>query len=126
MRKHVGKIIVLIVLLFACISVVNAYGEVPHFEPSNETLSCAELLGPNLVKIVHAFIKIIQLASIIIAIVYGMIMVIPAVMAHDADALNKISKKLITMAIVLLIILILPPLLRVFGNMLDYDISCIF
>ena len=95
----------------------------PNFGDSQ---TCEELLGPNLTKVVKAGIKIIQIAGAIIAIVNGMISLIPAVLAKDADGLQKASKKLITMAIILAIIFIFPTIIKLIGNLFKFDTSCIF
>ena len=87
--------------------------------------SCSSLLGENLTKIVKAGIRIIQIAAAIIAIVNGMIILIPAVMAKDADGLKAASKKLVLMAIILAAVFLFPTLLRLIGNIFKFDISCI-
>ena len=87
-------------------------------------LNCKELLGKDLTAIVKAAIRIMQIVAAIIAILKGMITVIPAVAAKDADALKKASKTLITLAIILLIVLLLPLFVKVIGQMLDFDLSC--
>ena len=86
---------------------------------------CASLLGENLTKIVKAGIRIIQIAAAIIAIVNGMIILIPAVMAKDADGLKAASKKLVLMAIILAVVFLFPTFLRLIGNIFKFDITCI-
>jgi hypothetical protein len=83
-------------------------------------------LGKNLTKIVHAFITVIQIIAAIIAIVKGMITLIPPIVAKDADALKKATKVLMDLAIVLIIVLLFRPIIRLMGNILEFDISCIF
>ena len=90
-----------------------------------EPMSCTELLGPNLTAVVHTGIKAMQIIGAILAIVYGMMSLIPAIMAKDADGLKKAEKKLVLMAIILLCIFLLPYLARFIGNIFDFDISCI-
>ena len=95
----------------------------PDYEMGKH-LNCKDLLGKDLTAIVKAAIRIMQIVAAIIAILKGMITVIPAVAAKDADALKKASKTLITMAIILLIVLLLPLFVKVIGQMLDFDLSC--
>ena len=95
----------------------------PDYEMGKH-LNCKELLGNDLTAIVKAAIRIMQIVAAIIAILKGMIIVIPAVAAKDADALKKASKTLITLAIILLIVLLLPLFVKVIGQMLDFDLSC--
>ena len=91
----------------------------------SEVKTCQEILGKNLTKIVHAFITIIQIASAIIAIVKGMMILIPPIVAKDADALKKASSTLILLGIVLVIVLLFKPLIIFLGRILELDVSCI-
>ena len=114
-------------------------GEISETESKNRTGSspsvvnpdfgrkqtCEELLGPNLTKVVKAGIRLIQIAGAIIAIVNGMITLIPAVLAKDADGLKKASKKLVMMAIILAIIFLFPTVINLIGKLFNFDISCI-
>ncbi len=97
----------------------------PSLDLSDSQMSCSDLLGPNLTKVVHAGINVIQIAGAIIAILNGMVTLIPAVMSKDADGLKKASKKLVSMAVILAVIFLLPSLLRIIGDLLGFDISCI-
>lgn len=90
-----------------------------------DSLTCKQILGPNLTKLVHVGIKAIQIIGAILAIVKGMMTLIPAVMAKDAEGLKKAQKTLVTMAIILLCIFLLPYFVRWIGNLLGYDISCL-
>ena len=99
--------------------------DTPNLGFNTNPMTCTEILGPNLTKIVHAGVKAIQIIGAIAAIVKGMITLIPAVMAKDAEGLKKAQKTLVTMAIILLCIFLLPYLVRWIGNILGYDISCL-
>ena len=55
-----------------------------------------------------------------------MMVLIPPILAKDADALKKASKTLTHMAIILVVIFLFKPLLRFIGSILDFDVSCIF
>ena len=90
------------------------------------SLSCSELLGSNLTKLVRVVIKAIQIIGAIVAIVNGMITLIPAIMAKDADGLKKAEKKLMLMAIIVVCIFLLPYLVRLIGTWFDFDTSCFF
>ncbi len=98
---------------------------ISEFGFGQESMTCTQILGPNLTKLVHTGIRTIQIIGAILAIVKGMITLIPAVMAKDAEGLKKAQKTLVTMAIILLCIFLLPYLVRWIGNILGYDISCL-
>ncbi len=110
-------------LLLISLNVVSALEDVNV--PSGNLTSCEEILGSNLTIVVKMGITVIQIAGAIIAVVKGMMTLIPPIIAKDADALKKASKTLITMAIVLVVIFLFKPLLRFLGNLLDFDTSCI-
>lgn len=93
--------------------------------PIGELTGCSQILGKNLTALVKASITILQIIAAIIAILKGMMTLIPPIIAHDADALKKASKTLITMAIILVIIFLFKPLLRFIGSIVDFDTSCI-
>ena len=90
-----------------------------------EHQTCDELLGENLKNLIKAGIRIIQIAGAIIAIVNGMLALIPAVLAKDADGLQKASKKLVSMAIILAALFLFPTLIKIIGNIFSFDITCI-
>lgn len=92
--------------------------------PDGGLSSCSEILGSNLTKVVKAGITIIQIAGAIIALVKGMMTLIPPILAKDADALKKAGKTLVTMAIILVAIFLFRPLLRFIGNVAGFDASC--
>ena len=99
--------------------------KIPDISIKENTLNCKELIGENLSKIIKLIITILQIAGAIIAIVNGMITLIPAVISKDAEALKSAEKKCITMAIVLVLIILLPTLLIFLSNIFGYDLSCI-
>ena len=122
-RKYI-KIILFVVLLIGY-TFVRADGFDDPVIPSGEISSCSEILGPNLTAIVKVSITILQIVGAIIAIVKGMMVLIPPILAKDADALKKSSKTLVNMAIILIIIFLFRPILKFIGNLLDFDTSCI-
>ena len=99
--------------------------EIPEGPIKENTMKCEELIGENLHKIVKLIITLLRIVGAIIAIVNGMITLIPAVISKDAEALKSAEKKCITMAIVLVLIILLPTLLIFLSNIFGYDLSCI-
>ena len=55
-----------------------------------------------------------------------MLALIPAVLAKDADGLQKASKKIVNMVIILAAIFILPSIIKLIGNLFSYDVTCFF
>lgn len=92
---------------------------------SEEKLSCSELLGSNLQKILHLFITAVRIAGAIIAILNGMLSLIPAITSDNADALKKAIKKCVMMLVILAVIGLLPTLIRVIGLIAGFDLSCL-
>ena len=88
-------------------------------------MSCTDILGPLLTKIVKSGITLIQVVCALIAIVNGMLILLPAITAKDANELKKAEDKLIKLGIILVVVLIFRPLVRIIGSLLDFDISCI-
>ena len=97
----------------------------PSQDIINKKRTCKEILGNNLTNVVKAGIRAVQVIGAIIAIVKGMMVLLPAIIAKDADGLKKASKTLITMAIILAVIFLLPGLLRFIGKVAGFDISCL-
>lgn len=95
-------------------------------ELDNEYMTCEEMLGKKTgAKIVKSSITIIQVLSAIVAVINGMIILLPAVTKGDADALKASSKKLVWMGIVLLLILVFRPIVRLIGTIFEFDTTCI-
>ena len=91
-----------------------------------EKMTCAQVLGPNLVKIVKLFITIIRIAGAIIAIISGMLTFVPAVVSDDAGALKKATKKAIIIMVILVAIGIFPTLIGIIGRIGGFDLSCLY
>ena len=85
---------------------------------SNEKMTCAEILGTNLTRLVKAAITIFQIGAAIFAIVKGMTILIPPITAKDAGALRKAGSKLVILFIVLAVAI-------PFGHLLEWDVSCV-
>ncbi|NLC48054.1 MAG: hypothetical protein GX758_01660 [Tenericutes bacterium] len=135
------KIILIILALFIGVSNVKAYSapnlniihtsniltsSFPDYGFGESKMTCSELVGENLAKVLKAFTLILKIAGAIIAIVSGMMAFIPAIVSSNADAFKKATKKFVNMSIVLVLILLLPSLLVLIGNLFNYDLTCIF
>ncbi len=136
MKKILYIILVVFFVFFVSAQEILAYNnykiassnapEAPQIDFNNKTNTCSEILGSNLTKIVKASIKVIQILGAIIAIVNGMIKLIPAIISKDADGLKKASKTLVSMAIILAIIFILPSIVKLIGDIFKFDTTCFF
>ena len=87
--------------------------------------NCAKIAGPNIIKVIKGSINTVRIAGVIIAIANAMIILIPAVIGKDADALKKAEKKLITLFVVLAAIGIFPSIVSIISNIFDFDLSCL-
>lgn len=87
--------------------------------------TCKDILGPVLTQVIKGGIVIVQIVCAIIAILNGMLILVPAVVTKDADSLKKSSKKLAMLGIILMLVIIFKPLVRMIASLLEYDITCI-
>ena len=87
--------------------------------------SCSDILGPTLTEFVKLGITVVRIGGAIIAIVNGMLKLIPAVISKDASALNKAFDKCVKMAIILAVICFFPLILNLIGTIFKFDMSCI-
>ena len=92
---------------------------------NDEPMTCIDIVGPVLGQIIKGGITIVQIVAAIIALVKGMLILIPAVVAKDADALKKAGKTLVILGIILALVIIFRPLVRILGDLLEYDTTCI-
>lgn len=88
--------------------------------------SCEAIVGPNIAKLIKMALNILRIIGAIIAIVNGMMTLIPAVVNKDPEALKKAGNKCVKIAAILLVIGVFPSILRVIGKIFGYDLSCIF
>lgn len=88
--------------------------------------SCEAIVGPNIAKLIKMSLNILRIIGAIIAIVNGMMTLIPAVISKDPEALKKAGNKCVKIAAILLVIGVFPSILRVIGKIFGYDLSCIF
>lgn len=92
---------------------------------SDEDMTCEELLGSNLTKVVNVGITAIRVVGALITIVFGILTYVPAVTGDNPELLKKANSKAIKMGIILIIILLLPTLVKIIGNIFDFDLSCL-
>ena len=88
-------------------------------------MTCTQILGKTLTAVVKGGIIAIQIIAGIIALIKGMMVLIPPLVAKDAEALKKASGTLVKMGIILVLVLIFRPVVRLIGTILDFDITCI-
>lgn len=98
----------------------------PEFGFGEAGMTCSEIVGVNLSKILKLFINAIQIGGAIIALVNGILIIMPVIINKDSGALNKAISKCIKMGIVLLVIGVFPTLVSVVGKLFGYDLTCIF
>lgn len=88
-------------------------------------MGCSELLGTGLTKILNFGIDAVRVIGVIASIIMGMVTLLPVVNKGDQAALNKALIKCIWIGVVLFIIMLFPLLVRVIGNLFEFDVSCI-
>ncbi len=128
--KKVLYCLLLISFLFINITSLSAESDTGIETPENwkiseEDMTCEELLGSNLTKIVHLCVTVVKVIGAIGAILYGIIMFLPVIMVDDPKELNKALSKAVKMLIVLILILLLPSLIKIIGNIFDFDLTCL-
>lgn len=96
----------------------------PGFGDGGE--SCDKIVGDNIAKLIKLALNVLRIAGAIIAIVNGMMTLIPAVVSKDPDALKKAGNKCMKLGIILLVIGVFPTILRFIAKIFGYDLSCIF
>lgn len=90
-----------------------------------EDMTCEELLGSNLTKVVNVGVTAVRVIGALAMIIFGITAYIPAVSGDDPEMLKKANSKAIKMGIVLIVILLLPSLVKVIGNIFDFDLTCL-
>lgn len=94
-------------------------------ELSSEHMTCEQLLGKNLVKVLHVVINAIRIGAAIGAVIIMMTALIPPIMSGDAGDMKKATKKCVSTAIVLVIIEFIPLIAGVVGKIAGFDLSCL-
>ena len=97
----------------------------PDLDIIDKPMTCEEILGEG-AKLIKLGVNVLRIAGVIIALINGMMAFIPAVSSGDKGQLNAAFKKCINMAIVLILIVLIPELINVIGNLFGWDTSCIF
>ena len=92
---------------------------------SDQKLSCKEMLGDNLYKVLHMFVTALRIGAAIIAIVLSMLTLIPAITSDDAGALKKAITKCIYVFVVMIAVELLPTIVGVVGNIAGFDLTCL-
>ncbi len=129
MKKYIVLLIVLVSLFFINCSIVlaeNTAPTAPTFDFVDKPMTCSELLGTNGVKLIRFGVSTVRIVAAIIAIVQGMLIMIPPITNKDYGAINKALKTLVKMLIVLVLIFLLPTIIRVVGLLFEFDLSCVF
>ena len=88
--------------------------------------TCEAIVGKNIAKLIKLALNVLRIAGAIIAIVNGMMKLIPAVVSKDPEALKKAGNSCAKMAVILLVIGVFATILRVIGKIFGDDLSCIF
>lgn len=96
--------------------------ETPNLNFNENTMTCTELLGSNMIKVIKAAITLIRIGATIATILIGMMNFLPALTKGDAGAFNAAVKKSIWLAVILMLIILLPVLLRTIGNLFNWDL----
>ena len=128
MKKYLIKFLIIFFLFFVSANYLKAeeYSvKEPTLEFNSSYSTCKEILGPSLTEVVRVGIKTVQIAGAVIAMVKGMMVLLPAIIAHDSDGLKKAEKILIYMGIILAVIFLFPALMRLVGKIAGFDITCI-
>ena len=97
---------------------------IPGPDLGDTNTSCSDLLGTSLTKIVNIALDMIQIVGVIICIVNGMLVFVPAVIGKDDSAMKVATKKMITMLIICAVIGLFPDLLALIANLFGFDFSC--
>lgn len=107
---------------FSMLDSVVVLVEEPKLDFYEGDISCSAMLGTNIVKVIKAALTLVRIGSSIAAILIGMMTFLPALTNGDAKEFNAAIKKCIWLAIVLMLIILLPVLLRTTGNLFNWDL----
>ena len=94
-------------------------------ELSSEHMTCEQLLGKNLVKVLHLIINAIRVGAVIASIIIMMLALIPPIMSGDASAMKKATSKCVKTAVVLILIEFIPLIAGVVGKIAGFDLTCL-
>ena len=90
-----------------------------------EHMSCRDLLGDNLRKVLHLFINAVRIFGAIAAIITAMLALVPAIASDDAGALKKATRKCIYIFVILVFIGIFPTIVGIIGKLAGLDLTCL-
>lgn len=135
--KKILIIVLFIITMFLLTGVVSAEEinlidsnlilvEAPNLDFNSADMSCSALLGTNIIKVIGAALKLVRIGSSIATILIAMTIFFPAVIKGDAKELNASIKKCVWLAVVLMLIILLPILLRTVGNLFNWDLCGLF
>jgi len=91
-----------------------------------DELDCETVLGKNLEAVLKIAIVMLKIAGIIICLVKMMLTLIPPIVSKNTDALPQALKTCAILLGVCVAILLIDTLVNIIGNILGYDLSCIF
>ena len=97
----------------------------PDLDIYTNSMDCATLLGNGLTKVLKFAINTVRIIGVIGTIVIAMIKLLPAVSKGDQSELQKAGKTCIWSAILLIVIVMLPTLIKVIGKLFGFDTSCL-
>ena len=92
---------------------------------SHEKMTCEQLLGKNLVKVLHVAISAVRVGAAIAAIIIIMLAFLPVISSGDASEMKKAVKKTVSTVIVLILIEFIPLLAGIVGKIAGFDLSCL-
>ena len=128
MNKKILKILLIITLMLPITiyaeEITNSSEATLPIISFGESMTCAELLGPTLTKVLKIAISALRIFAVIYAIVSGMLHLLPAIYSSDAHALNKQTIIIVKMLVILVLVILLPTIVEFIGELFGYDLSC--
>lgn len=107
---------------FSMLDSVVVLVEEPKLDFYDGDMSCSQLLGTNIVKVIGAALTFVRIAASIATIVIGMMTFLPVLTKGDAKEFNNAVRKCIWLAVILMLIILIPVLLRTIGNLFKWDL----
>lgn len=107
---------------FSMLDSVVVLIEEPKLDFYDGDMSCSQLLGTNIVKVIGAGLTLVRIGASIATILIGMMTFFPALTKGDAKEFNNAVRKCIWLAVVLMLIILIPVLLRTIGNLFNWDL----
>ena len=107
---------------FSMLDSVVVLIEEPKLDFYDGDMSCSQLLGTNIVKVIGAGLTLVRIGASIATILIGMMTFFSALTKGDAKEFNNAVRKCIWLAVVLMLIILIPVLLRTIGNLFNWDL----